>query len=450
MADDSTSPFGPLLLELARMRKSNLSAAIDDVDKIIDLLSAARDQVAAEDDSHRTMMALTTLQNPVKSRLEAINTDLKDVNKAQKGFGKALDKALPHRDLPMETDAMDDQSALINRAIAMHLLREGQFSVASNFVQEARDNPLDTRHFSRPTPTPSQVDADGDDDMDEPDFHEDDEEEEEDDNDDDAFESLTAQLDGRHSGLQQKFAEMYSILSELRGRNLSPAIRWAHENNGRLEAKGSNLEFELCKLQYVWLFKGPAVNGLPDDAHNGHAGALLYARQHFGRFQARHLVEIQQLCCAMVYASNLEASPYRRIFAIDSAFDDVSTSFTREFCSLLGLAAESPLYVAVTAGAIALPRLIKYTTYMREKKTEWTTENELAFETPLPPSMIYHPIFVCPVSKEQTTERNPPMLLPCGHVICNDSLKNIAKGSRCKCPYCPTEGHVREAIRITL
>jgi hypothetical protein len=42
-------------------------------------------------------MALTTLQNPVKSRLEAINTDLKDVNKAQKGFGKALDKVPPPR-----------------------------------------------------------------------------------------------------------------------------------------------------------------------------------------------------------------------------------------------------------------------------------------------------------------------------------------------------------------
>lgn len=54
----------------------------------------------AEDDSHRTMMALTTLQNPVKSRLEAINTDLKDVNKAQKGFGKALDKVRPPRTLP--------------------------------------------------------------------------------------------------------------------------------------------------------------------------------------------------------------------------------------------------------------------------------------------------------------------------------------------------------------
>lgn len=347
---------------------------------------------------------------------------------------------------------MADKAPLINRAIAMHLLREGQFSVASTFVRESRENPLESQHWQRQTPTPSQVDADGDDDM-----HGPDDDEDKDDNfhrhqhDDDTLQHMTDSLDGgHHSGLQHKFAEMYSILSELRHRNLTPAIEWANQNNEQLEAKGSNLEFELCKLQYVWLFKGPAVNGLPDDAHNGHGGALLYARNHLSRFQSRHLQEIQQLCCAIVFAPNIEASPYRRIFETESAFEDVSATFTREFCSLLGLAAESPLYVAVTAGAIALPRLIKYTTYMKEKKTEWTTENELAFETPLPPSMIYHPIFVCPVSKEQTTETNPPMMLPCGHVICRDSLRNIAKGTRCKCPYCPTEGHVKDAIQITL
>ena len=43
---DHVSPFAPLMVELARMRKSNLNAAIDDVDQIIDLLTATREQVA--------------------------------------------------------------------------------------------------------------------------------------------------------------------------------------------------------------------------------------------------------------------------------------------------------------------------------------------------------------------------------------------------------------------
>merc|ERR1712000_46592 len=95
------------------------------------------------------------------------------------------------------------------------------------------------------------------------------------------------------------------------------------------------------------------------------------------------------------------------------------------------------------------PRLIKYMAYMRDKKTEWTTDQELGFETPLPRTMVYHPIFVCPVSKEQTTDRNPPMRLHCGHVISKDSLHNMAKGTRYKCPYCPEEGQVSDAVKIT-
>ncbi|KAM0259978.1 hypothetical protein ACHAQJ_003071 [Trichoderma viride] len=377
--DDIVSPFGPLQNELARMRRSNLTAAIEDVDIIIDYLVTARDEVAAPDaDHHRMSMAVTKLQNPVKDRLDAITNDLKDVTKAQRSFGKALDKALPHRELPMETDAMADHPSLINRAIAMHLVREGQFSVASTFVRESRDHhPL--LSLDPWSPRTARTDEDGDDDM----IQEDGEEED----------NAGHGANDYPEDLQGQFAEMYSLLSELRNKNLGPAIKWARQNNNRLESTGSNLEFELCKLQFVWLFKGPEVNGLPDDGRNGQMGALRYAREHFARFQSRHLKEIQQLCGAMVFAPNIEKSPYRHIFQIDSAFEDVATSFTREFCSLLGLSAESPLYVAVTAGSIALPRLIKYTTYMKEKKTEWTTENELAFETPLPPSMIYHSIF---------------------------------------------------------
>ena len=105
---DHPSPFAPLMAELARMRKSNLTAAIDDVDSIINLLTAAREQVAQgmkpalstnirtdvhlEADAHKIGMAMTMLQNPVKARFEAITQDLKEVTKAQKGFGKALDK----------------------------------------------------------------------------------------------------------------------------------------------------------------------------------------------------------------------------------------------------------------------------------------------------------------------------------------------------------------------
>jgi len=301
----------------------------------------------------------------------------------------------------------------------MHLLREGQFSVASTFLDEVQHNP--------PLPAPligTLHPFDGD---------------------EGDLTSLKSQE------LQVKFANMYNILHELQLRNLLPAIEWARINSQELERRGSNLEFELSKLQFVWLFQGAAVNGLPDDAHNGLSGAYEYARVEFPRFQARFRRDVQQLITAMLYRSNIRESPYHRTFDTETAWDDVSASFTREFCSLLGLSAESPLYLAATAGAIALPTLLKLASIVKEKRTEWTSQDELPVEIALPKSMIFHAIFVCPVSKEQSTEKNPPMMMPCGHVIAKESLQRLSsKGGRFKCPYCPGESQPKDAKEIIL
>ncbi|GAB1310026.1 Regulator of gluconeogenesis Rmd5 [Madurella fahalii] len=434
--DSTKQKLESLLGDLSKVHKlPRLSAAVDDVDKIIELLSAAREQVAETLDPHTASLTMTKLQNPIKTAFDKVNDDLKAASASHKKVGRSLDKYFPLKPLPTENDTMADHLPLIDRAIAMHLLREGQFSVAEAFIEEVQANNPQSRSGDLDEPM-----DEGDDDVaangpSTPIFSSEDE----------------YDLSSLHSKeLQEKFAEMYNILQQLKARNLMPAIEWARANSAELEARGSNLEFELSKLQYVWLFKGPSVNNLPDDEHNGRAGALAYARQHFARFQARHVREIQQLASAMVYAPNLAASPYKSTFSTDGAFGDVAASFTREFCSLLGLSAESPLYLAVTAGALALPQLMKYMLATRAKGTEWTTAHELPFETPLPESMLYHSIFVCPVSKEQTTDANPPMVIPCGHMLAQETLQKLCKGTRFKCPYCPSEGQMKDARRIIL
>lgn len=294
----------------------------------------------------------------------------------------------------------------------MHLLRQGQFDVASIFLDEVQNYPAQAP-LDLGAPAPSDI--------------------------------ATADLEAlRSQDLQAKFSNMYAILNELRQRNLLPAIEWARTNSAELEKRGSNLEFELSKLQFIWLFKGYSN----DPSSNGLLGALNYAREHFGRFQQRHLRDIQQLSAAMAFRTNLATSPYSHTFDTDTAWDEVSASFTREFCSLLGLSAESPLYIACTAGAIALPVLLKLAGIMKEKRTEWTTQHELPVEIPLPKSMHFHAIFVCPVSKEQATVTNPPMMMPCGHVVAKESLQRLSKGQRFKCPYCPNESWPKDAKEI--
>ena len=178
--------------------------------------------------------------------------------------------------------------------------------------------------------------------------------------------------------LRRQFATMYYILGEMRTKkNLMPAIVWARKNSSSLEARGSNLEFDLERLQFVWLFMGSFPEDSQPDDNKYHGKALEYARKEFLRFQGRYLGEIQRLMGAFAFSPNLSQSPYQQIFFSSSTWEDLAIAFTREFCSLMGLSADSPLYIVATAGAIALPTLLKLQTIMKVKRTEWTSQHEL-------------------------------------------------------------------------
>ena len=401
-------------------KKSKLSKTIDQTQEIIDALQNARDALVAEPTSGPVTLA--KLQNPIKNSFETMNAGMKEIHGGHNKYAKVLDKLFKDKPLPSnEIDALSPHPALVNRAIYLHLLREGLFSVATTFnteaiaktkLPDANASLNSVENGTEHIPKPDKL--------------------------------LPADMEGQ-------FATMYYILSELKDKqNLWPAIAWAREHTEALEKRGSNLEFELCRLQFVHLYQDASADDDYGFPTFGQRRALRYARQEFQAFRKRYLHEIQQLMGAMAYCSNLEDSPYRSIFNNTTAWEEVANSFTREFCSMLELSADSPLYIAATAGAIALPTLLKLQNIMQQKRTEWTTENELPVEIPLPPSYQFHSIFVCPVSKEQTTDQNPPMMMPCGHVIAQESLQRLSKGSRFKCPYCPSESHPREAKRVYL
>lgn len=434
-------------------KKANLSKTLADVQTLISQLQTTRDAVASSPEL--TAMHMAKLKQPVKSSFEKIEESLKEVNKGLNQYQKALKEKFKSSALPSAANEMMAREAgLVDRAIAMHLLREGSFDVARTFVREVGEAEERRRR-----------------------------EEAHDDNDDEVMsdevegtswmndlaeaEGMLVDTEGHeHSGLredgeilegkghlQKKFTEMYHILDALRNQhNLSPAIAWARENTTELETRGSNLEFELSRLKFIELYTSAASSAtLSSDEHDltGPLTALQYAQSILPTFSKRYSREISNLMGSLAYSAALDRSPYQTLFCNQHTYEDVCASFTREFCSMLGLSSVSPLYTAVTAGGIALPTLEKVERVMASSRGQWTSVNELPVETPLPPAMQFHSIFVCPVSKEQATDDNPPMMLTCGHVIARESMIAHSKGkTRMKCPYCPNECSPKDALRL--
>jgi hypothetical protein len=103
-------------------------------------------------------------------------------------------------------------------------------------------------------------------------------------------------------------------------------------------------------------------------------------------------------------------------------------------------------------GLNALIKLGQIASIMREKRgLEWSQQDELPIEVPLPESASFHSVFICPVLKEQTTVENPPFMIKCGHIICKEALHRLSKGnpfSTFKCPYCPSESTAKDSIQV--
>ncbi|PIA28097.1 hypothetical protein AQUCO_07200017v1 [Aquilegia coerulea] len=238
--------------------------------------------------------------------------------------------------------------------------------------------------------------------------------------------------------LKSPFIEMYQILEAMRSRNLEPAIKWAATHRDHIVQNGSILELKLHRLQFVEILQ----NGSRGDALN-------YARTHLSPFACVHLAEIQKLMACLLWAGRLNSSPYAE-FLSPTHWEKLAEELTQQFCSLLGQSYESPLAVVIEAGVQGLPTLLKLANVMAAKKQEWLAMKQLPVPLDLGRDFQFHSIFVCPVSRDQGSEENPPMLMPCGHVLCKLSIVKLSKSSTrtFKCPYCPLDATVAQCRQL--
>lgn len=253
--------------------------------------------------------------------------------------------------LSNQNDFFNTKKDLLNKAITMHFLREGQFEVADIFVkeqeQEAMENNImvDGSSVKANTNTDTSMAMDEDIELtDAPDYNQ------------IVINGNRQQVSSDE--MKEDFVRMYKILDEFKKHNLAPAIHWADQHKKTLDKKGSNLAFELCRLQYLFLFQGNTDDDemMYDELSvmRRSVAAIQFAREHFHHYSNLHGQEIKELVGAIPFSTNLAESPYASRFYNQSLWDEAIQSFTREYCSILGLSAESPLYIAATAGIISM------------------------------------------------------------------------------------------------
>ncbi|KAG2439045.1 hypothetical protein HYH02_006573 [Chlamydomonas schloesseri] len=300
--------------------------------------------------------------------------------------------------------------------------------------------------------------------------------------------------------LRAPYADMHTVLEQIRARNLEPALQWAVAHRQQLASLAppgaaaaaaaggagagsggadggvgpSSFEFRLHALNFI--------NTLQT---KGRAAALAYAKAHFGPHAARgHMPDIQRLMGCLLFASASSSAscaaaaaaassgacgggiagggeqqepggpllhpsynPYVDLLS-PGAWDAAAREFSKQACSLMGQASESPLTTVVAAGSAALPTLLKLAAVMEKGGQDLRAVDQLPVEIGLGPEFVFRPIFACPVSRDMSTPDNPPLALPCGHVLAEQSVAKLLKNrSRAfKCPYCPAECR-QEALR---
>lgn len=425
---------GGLLADLGKLQGKQ-QANTDAMLRLLDAAAAAVEARAAASSSSASDAAAAA---SATTAAEAILPKLADQHKAYHAavskFAKAADRAFHEGPPPPVRPGLQLDAAAMDELAALHLYREGRPRAAARLLEEA------------------------------------------------GLAGLAAALkEGGYEGLRA----LQGVLAAMAGSgDLGPACRWAEAHREGLRAMGSSLEFQLARLQFLALLQGGAGNGQDgqgrgndegdgdeDDDDFPYATALAFARERLAPFLspypspahaaspgAAKPEEVQALMGCLLYAGpRLAQSPYRA-FLGPELWQEAMETLHHDGCRLLGLPRESPLSACYRAAARALGPLEKMRRVVEGSRGDWVGLAELPGEIELGPSLRFHSVFSCPVTRELASPDNPPVALRCGHVLCRNSMARLTQrgggehrgggGGRLKCPTCPTEQSAEDAREL--
>jgi len=416
-------------------KKRRLDPSVQKIDELLELLEGWETRVRGGSDEAVTKeFAALREQVQRQETKQVIAAHHKDVVSAATKLGKVADKVYPNLEHAVPHCSFAPE--LVYRAIYEHLLVSGRFEAARVFSAEA-------------------------------------------------------ELVDQHA-LTEEMQLMYAACRELEAGGTELVSAWLQEHGHELRDHGAMLELEVLQLRFTQrVLSGDTAGalqtlrdfstrqllraGASDDGSGPRPGvwsaprmagtkgvAQTYpltgtsfdgARWPVQSSQLTAEARMRKLAGALAYAHQPASSPYAEMLNEPAQRAQLRDLFTKEYLLRLRRPASSSLETLVDAGTLALPKLAKLASVLKDKYARICLEGDtLPLEIDLGPRFVRHSVFTCPISKAGTPD-NPPMLLLCGHVLGLASITKLARGSRSarfKCPYCPVESSMDDAKALDL
>ncbi|XRB03336.1 E3 ubiquitin-protein transferase RMND5 [Pycnococcus provasolii] len=188
----------------------------------------------------------------------------------------------------------------------------------------------------------------------------------------------------------------------------------------------------------------------------GAPSAIIYARKHLAAFTRIHTKDVQKLMGSLLVAPSAWASgPYASL-AGDTLWCAAADALETDAMRLAGLPTREPLATTFHAGMEVMPTLHKLSAVLSRSGGGASAGQSWAARPTLPVALevseTFASTFTCPVSRERASADNEPTLLPCGHALCEKSVRRLGRPphGRMKCPYCPAQFNMSDCMRIVL
>jgi hypothetical protein len=360
------------VLKKQRISSSNVAKHID---SLLQSIEISREALAAKD-LVKPGHILRDTNASAQVTVSKITKEFKVYHAAVSKFGKSIEKKVCPETKNTAGKVLPTDG--VNRIAAEHFCRQGRFEIAATFEQEA---------------------------------------------------SLEKPL---RQTMIASFAEIHETTKAMLQKDLKPALQWVHKYQDHANLAASrvflSLHFELVRLRFIQLLCLPSAPI---------ADALDFGRREFPRFAVTELKGIQRLMGCLMFSGRLPSSPYKDLLAEEHWYS-VSSSLLKCCCRMNDVADSSPLEALVETGIAALPTLVKVLEMMKSGAGEGSADEATlwdADELPVAVPLVsrkrqHHSVFSCPVSREQSTVSNPPVLLKCGHVICRNTMQKFTETNR--------------------